>query len=649
MAVKLMDIEGNRSSSEMFWEERDTVLVEVGDLQKHFDIPERVRLILHGSAKSKSFDVGALAYSSRENKPDMSEVDLACRVVTASFRSERRYFLTALFDTVLTKGWRNSTILLRLVIYRAVLNWCDENNHQSIFESDSKFRAAYEAYTEELFHCIHTNKITPRSARENQRKMEEMAEIYFGTRTAERIVSSISVIKFTKGEQDAPETQNVRMLVGVLLHIARGYRRAMLEQLPYPWKLEMPGYQTYVFPSNVGPVKTPFTRSHSATFNYEEGRVVFWEDYKQKSPGGNQADLRKSTIRINESNASTHGYFRMNNASLAMQSYMQLFILLTGANPSELVELLYDNSLDIERCIINNSFKAVKFRVKGGRKVQYNLGAKVGLVVLKEYLELRQYVLNGESSDYLFFQVGRAQHFGTFPKTNPRMLYKIFSRIEGVFIPRGMKRITSRVARKHKNVILHELKVGTQVAADLLNHSTKTNIKSYTPSSPGKMKKEFGTFWASVKKAADQINIVEISGDDRPKGISIPTGHCSDRGNPIASQNAPPIVPDCRKQYGCLYCEHFKCHADEEDVQKLLSVKFVIELVHKSSIDTSHADKLLKELIGRISYVLQRINAISNKHSALVERIRVDVYEYGELTPFWSHRLERYEEMGVVV
>ncbi|MCX6378422.1 MAG: hypothetical protein NT023_02950, partial [Armatimonadetes bacterium] len=63
----------------------------------------------------------------------------------------------------------------------------------------------------------------------------------------------------------------------------------------------------------------------------------------------------------------------------------------------------------------------------------------------------------------------------------------------------------------------------------LFRHNEKTNEKDYTPSSPDTSKKELGTLWSAIRKAAKEIKITQ---DTTEQELSIPTGHCSNKGNP---------------------------------------------------------------------------------------------------------------------
>ena len=120
-------------------------------------------------------------------------------------------------------------------------------------------------------------------------------------------------------------------------------------------------------------------------------------------------------------------------------------------------------------------------------------------------------------------------------------------------------------------------------------------------------------------------------------------------GSPERAQENTPIEPDCKKQFGCLFCSKYIIHADHDDIHKLLSVRYVIEKVLRMSTDPEKSEKLLRELCVRIDYLIERLKNFSNATKKLINKLYVDVFEYGDLTTFWSFRLERYAEMGMVL
>lgn len=630
--------------------ERATNVVKVSELHNYMDMPHLVRLDLPKAVKVMPFDVGALAYAIRADDINTTAEDKPQKVVLNSYKAERKSFLVALYDHLAIKNWRDTTVQAKLTKIRIVFDFCDSNNFSNFFESSESFAKAYAAYTNDLLHRIYHQKLKPSSAREMQKVMEDMVEIWKDEKTKYKIVANVSEIKAVREAAVAPDESLVRNAVQVFLAIAREYGQSVLKSTRFPWLLKMPGYETYVFPTNVGPVKTPYTTNHAQAYCYKTGQKITHEQYALNGAKGTERTLRSQLNRayknINEiNNQGIENYYKQTNATLAMLAYLQLFILMTGAYPTEVAQLEIDDTLDVERDIINNNFRAIKFRA-GGKTVQYNLGEKIGLQILKEYLELRNFVLGDRKCNFLFFQLGRAETKDDISQHTERTIRKAHTRTEGVFFKLGTPTVTARDVRKFKSVVLHELRVETQKIGESLNHKSSTNLKHYIPHSPQKQEKEFSDFWSAIHKAAKEIPIIDVT--SKHEEVSIPLGHCSNKNNPVSTCENPPVEPDCKKQYGCLFCNQFLIHADREDAHKLLSVKFVIEQVLLLADDENHAEKLLREIVVRIDYLIERLKAFSSEVDDFLEKLRVDVFDYGELTPFWAFRLARYEQMGML-
>ncbi|EOG6155168.1 hypothetical protein ACLIOE_003392 [Vibrio parahaemolyticus] len=629
---------------------RDTVVVSPPRLTDYFDEPEKVRLDLGDqSVKRHPIDIGSIAYSDRVDVNYLTSPDARASshpVNIKSFRIERRGFLAALYDHIIISSYRSSSIYSLLSTFRLVVDWLDNNEHSDAFISIENFKNAYFDYTNHLNDQVLKSILKPRRARELQKALSDIAILNFGKETG--LIASSGVIDITARREiaDAPEKKLIDENVHVYLRLARGFSDSYMKKKTYPWKLDMPNYHTYVFPTCIGALKTPYTKKNVSFYNYDVGQIVDLEKYRVLNPSLKEWEIkaRHENILYNLKKNNELGLncsHRYRDVQIALVAYIQLFLLMTGAYISEVSQLEFDNSLDIERCILKNSFRVVKFRARG-KEIQYNLGAKIGLEILKEYLKFRDFFLNGKECKHLFFLLSKNHE----PVRCTNNSFKSALDTPSIlFFKEGQPRVTSRMVRKHKSVVLHALKVGTEAISNNLNHSTSTNIKSYTPTSPEKMQSEFSNYWGAVKKAANEIKIINTTGNGE---VSIPTGHCSERGEPHETSESVPIKPDCKKQYGCLFCSKYLIHADKNDIQKLFSVKFVIEQVLNISHDVN-AEKLLREVIVRIDYLIERLMAFSTETNRLVNSIRVDVFDYGELTPFWLHRLHRYEDMGIIV
>ena len=107
------------------------------------------------------------------------------------------------------------------------------------------------------------------------------------------------------------------------------------------------------------------------------------------------------------------------------------------------------------------------------------------------------------------------------------------------------------------------------------------------------------------------------------------------------------IAPDCKTQYGCLFCVHYLVHSDEADIHKLLSFLYVIEGVRSNAPNFEFSEEIFKEVIIRVDFILDAISERSIESANLVMMVRKKVFDLGILTVFWERRLQRYERMGI--
>jgi hypothetical protein len=640
---------------------RDVFIVGVDELSKDFIHPENlcIKNPIDGHAP---LDVGSFAYMDREDKLAGSaksykddEHQKIIKVNKASLNINRRSFLIKFIDHIFVSGWLFSSIEFKVKTTRTILNWCDNNSCSDLFDSPEKAREAYVSYVENLNHLISLNESTikPRRANDLQIHIKLLFEIHFSAKNLQDIVCEVPVIKFQRGESDAPEEKEVRIILNAAIHLGRGFKHFVINNKPFPYLLKMPDYKCYVFPNNGYAYVTPYFENELAIYNYQEGRVSTTNEYILKR----QTQIKKrdaeraisdSQYKLDAINADSRSYKRMSFASLALQSYTQLFMMITGANASDMLNFEYEDEFEYGRDLFKNKFKNIKLRASG-RVVVYSIGGQYGYKIFKEYLELRSWVLNGVKCKYLFFIISKKGRFiNEYNQLCHGDLARFYKRTKGKFFNKDVKNITSTKIRKYKNLVLNELKQSPKDIADSLNHTIATADKDYSATSPDRQHKELSNYWSTTKKARELIKIKQVKDTDIDKPITV--GHCEDIGNPSVSEinENVPIQVDCKSQYGCLYCENYSCHADEEDIHKLLSLAYVVDEVRNYGSDINHVESLFKELAIRIEYIINEIKNKSDANIDLVDTVKKRVFELGELTVFWEKRLQQYESLGVI-
>lgn len=624
---------------------RETYVISPAQLNQEFLRPESIRIQLDKTVRAAPLDIGCLAYAAWTR--NVGQEDRSNLVDKLSFIRERRELLRSIFfDFSITQNHR--TILHNVYRFEAAIKWCDENGHSDFFRDEMSAVLAYQGYTQYLNDRIARKEIVPVTANNFQRAMSKLIEYQFPSEHLAIIRSAIPV-RSQRGNSKPPREQNVTAYLKTCLTLARRISEFVIKGGSYPLVVNLDGFDVVHFPSNHGTL-TPFKKQDVRSYNLSELRISTVEEYVERalrsgvliSAYNAQEDLASAHRTLSSANSDLRCHWRIRLASLAMQAYTNILLILLGATASELIQFDYEESLELERSLVKKELSAIKFRAKG-LKTRYALG-RDGVHLLKEYLVLRAWVLDGQEFDKLFLMVSvNGKDAGEIRPLRLIFSQAFYKRISGVYLDPMCPNISSRGIRKHKSVVLHSLGISPATVADVLNHTVNTNIKDYLEASIEQQEDEFGIYWQSVRRAAERA----IENRDS-QGTATASGHCDAFLRPAPESDVTALQPNCRTQYSCLYCKHYSCHADQEDIHKLLSLQYVANSVRASTPDLDHAEALYKDLCIRIEYITDEISKRSPESAEIVSSIKYKVGQLGVLTVFWENWMQRYEKMGVV-
>lgn len=642
------------SSRQQFELRANTQIITLSEITHEFFEPERLRLQLSPKVRKKPVDIGSFAYAIRGRNESVQD-DRGTPVVIDSFVESRRELIGKLLESLV--GLRDSSIWARLKVIEYFIDWLNAQGYKELFTSAKQAQEAYQKYSAHLNHQIAHQVWKPSSAEGYQRNASIVIELLYPESSHHILAGAVRIIA-NRGSE-AANSAHVEVYRDVCLAIARQCSAYVLNNQPYPFVVSIRDYEVVGFPSNSGWVG-PFKDS-PASYNPGERRIStveeWWAAHKKKGraqiyKSEGVRSLANAKVNLGAANKDERHWHRLQVAGLAAKAYAILFVMITGATPAEFDQFSYAGALEVEKSAIKKELSAVKYRA-GGKTTLYNIGRETGLPLLREYLKLRQWILNGVPHEGLFFAMpairkrGSANH--EFPQLNTTIMMKVFFRfISGIFLDPRVKILSVRKIRRHKSLEMHIAGVSPSTVAAILNHSQAVNFSAYSEDTSERPAAELGQFWQAMRHAAQVVR-------ERSKGaakdeITTATGHCDGFNQPIPVRNvgAVAIEPNCRSQYGCLYCEHYICHSDEDDLHKIVSLQYVIHSVRKSAPNAVHAEALYKELSIRIEFILEALGERSDAVKQLVEAIKVKVFEYGELTSFWEKRLSRYEKIGVV-
>lgn len=623
---------------------RATTTIEVSEIGngQEFLYPERLKLKLETRLRASPVDFGALAYAIRERRGADG-----IAVVESSLVKGRSEVLRVVLDYIFISGIRPNSIQTYLKNFEIVMGWCDANGFREVFLSPETSRRAYQEYSEHLRHQILVDcTLKPLTCIQRQRAFRQLIEIVH-LENAVYVLRGILPIKVTREARTPPRESDVRTYLNSCITIATQMSAFLMEGRPYPLVLKFSEYETSIFPFH-GAAVTPYSPGwKSNTLSTDGTRVVTAQEYAAANPWCKPSEaIRQVAVtyeRIEEANIDLRHDQRMWAASMALSAYACIFSLITGAGASEFVEFEYAEAVEMEKSLVKKELTSIKFRARG-KTTRYAIGRGRGRQLLRAYLKFRVWVLDGAHSDYLFFAMKKhGRYLSEYDQLATSFSTRFFGRLKGTFLPADAKNIPPGAVRKFKSLILHELRVSPSLVADTLNHTEAVNAASYSETSVDRQQDEFSAYWEAIRKAADVVRDRASSED-----VSTVVGHCEEIDQPVRIMENVPIEPSCTTQYGCLFCVNYLCHADDNDVHKLLSLEYVINSVRNTAKDVSHAERLFRELSIRINVIIEAVAGRSIENASLVTQVKHRVEELGILTPFWERRLQRYEKLGVV-
>ncbi|OWP72928.1 hypothetical protein CEC48_04405 [Pseudomonas sp. K2I15] len=237
--------------------------------------------------------------------------------------------------------------------------------------------------------------------------------------------------------------------------------------------------------------------------------------------------------------------------------------------------------------------------------------------LLNKYLKLRSYVLNGKNSKYLFVRI----HNGIPSKICDQFLQTYHDRVSHM-LDASLPRITSTEYRKYKANWVLDTK-GTQVASLVMQNTHRVFSNRYSSSAKKIRQKEFTKLYAYI---------TDLSESEIDDTINTPSGACIGGQVPIDIGTNIGLDKDCSTFWGCLFCVHYALHADAEDLHKLKSMAYTIEVVRDNSSDFTPA---LSETLNRAKYY---INLILEQNPDLIvtDRIIDKQLADGSLHSYWQ-------------
>ena len=408
----------------------------------------------------------------------------------------------------------------------------------------------------------------------------------------------------------------------------------LLENKPYPLKLKLPSCDIWCLPSRY----TFYTKDKefSMAFNPENGTVRSEQEIKDLFNLPFLRDgrwARKNFLKLLDINNNYYSDKRLKLGSNALKAFYILFLSNTGMNDSTAATLEWSNDFKIEK--ERHKIRNIKYRA-GNKPVEFQIQSKF-LKDFKKYLVLRDYLLNGKNFEYLFFT-----GYDNKLQFNPCQKMGSFSSIINLYftnnIDPNLPRINSKQLRVNKThqVIKAD---GIIAASQLAQSSVNTIINSYLGESQESSELQFGEYFKNLNNSIFERTENEIE-------TSI--GRCKQVEHPDKKQIPDLFKNSCDYKEGCLFCKQYGLHIDKVDIQKLYSLKYVINECKYIAKDENHFTSIYGAVLRRITNIEKEILNTNRLENSKLKEYELDVFENENLHPYWEHKLSTLMSMGVL-
>jgi hypothetical protein len=202
----------------------------------------------------------------------------------------------------------------------------------------------------------------------------------------------------------------------------------------------------------------------------------------------------------------------------------------------------------------------------------------------------------------------------------------------------NLPRINSKQLRVNKThqVIKTD---GIIAASQLTQSSVNTIINSYLGESQESSELQFGEYFKNLNNSIFEITENEIE-------TSI--GRCKQVEHPDKKQIPDLFKNSCDYKEGCLFCKQYGLHIDKVDIQKLYSLKYVINECKYIAKDENHFTSIYGAVLMRITNIEKEILNTNRLENSKLKEYELDVFENENLHPYWEHKLNTLISMGVL-
>lgn len=597
-------------------------------------------------------DVGAFCYTLRSN--EIRKHGKSRHVVLGSFRKERvkqiRQVIKVFSSFLTDAGMRPTTVDNHLYRFKDFMDWADANGCPDCLAGGDAARSAYRLYAQDVEERFRRHKFESSEAFRRQTNVLTVLEAVTGQSDLGRGIRFIRQNTLGKGGTEPAAEHDYAHALALNDSLFQGLCNLLLGNQPFPFQIAMPktlGWANdflWLFPATRwflpphlwGEARTKLDGA-SWTHDYEQGRLApfdeFWHRYK-----GSDAEKRKSARLsiaravngLEAANSDPRNHFRRVLAMNAHNAFYALFLANTGANSAVVKDIETDGA--VNESTANPGYRAIKYRAK--EKVVSVVVPIAFVPSLRRYMELRKYLLNGKEFPYLFMGLGGGKRDAPIQIGRHCWVthYKMLRRID--------PQLPSMAARKIRATVLdyYRRKHDATISAAVGQHMEETANMSYDAGTEADHHVELSLLMEKIAQKAEQQIVAKDTIIDHAKPMEI-GGVCPSYGQPEPLDEDVPVKPNCKK--GCIFCKKRVLIAGEEDTRKVASASYLMEQLIIGPLSEAE----FRPQIVKCDEDLAKIRAFEGC-ADMVDRVKNDVFENGNLTPYFADKFQLFMRLG---
>ncbi|MDA3374625.1 hypothetical protein JR314_32445 [Pseudomonas aeruginosa] len=574
--------------------QRQIVIIDAKDANVEVIQPQLAVLMVDNpsNAGKRYLDVGSLCYR-RRGKSGPHKV--GCPVDLSSLDNARTPFVQALIEILRAKRSASSAIQV-LQNITVVINWIDAQEQSYAFDDVSAVKQAYGDYTRYLLHRLSNSGIRGQRIKQSTAcGYQAAARIAVMCATGMREPEARGVATYIPHKIAHANHVNLKLpnadvqarTFAALIYYIDEAHRLLIGGDALPLHFVSPnGESCYQYAMHTFSEKGKAANFSLSPMLIQSPEFPAWD--KVKAHFGLVGDSVALEIeraiydntrkRLEKNDKDLRSDLRQWIGAQAVVAGMLVFIAATGCN-LRVAQNLEVDTLEFIPSTQGKRFSGTKARA-GGKTVNPEFGVRF-VPVFKKYLELRRWVLNGSDSALVFPVISHEYRVSSVGNQQIARLKACFSKA----LPKTAW-VTPTQWRKNVSYQYVKLSGGDMaLTAEKLGNTEETVRQAYSRPALEDFAVEMASFFELMHQAAiDRTRSTERVPvrilDEKRLEASTGTGLCekTPEAEPERAQGFTALAPApaCRDPETCLFCAHYAVHADEEDIRRLLSFRYLI-------------------------------------------------------------------------